>query len=220
MIQAGHVLVNGSVRHNVVSLVGSEDSVAVRPPKVLRGTIKLGAALDELALPVVGCVAVDLGASAGGFTTALLAAGAARVYAVDAGHGQLRGSLRQDPRVVNLEATNLAELTPELIPERADVIVVDLSLLALSDALPQIPRFLVHAGTRLLALVKPMYELHRGSLPETEVEHLRALDKAAVGAQAGGWSVDRWIWSPVPGSRGAREFFLLCRPSLDQRDSD
>src|SRR5579885_3286776 len=117
----------------------------------LRGTIKLRAALAAFAVEVAGRVALDVGASTGGFTVALLEAGAARVYAVDAGFGQLLGRLRQDARVVNLERTNLAALE---LPEPIDLVTVDLSYLSIALAAPQLPR-----APELIALVKPMFEL-------------------------------------------------------------
>jgi 23S rRNA (cytidine1920-2'-O)/16S rRNA (cytidine1409-2'-O)-methyltransferase len=109
-IAAGEVLVNGFPRANPASLVGAGDSVVLGRPRPLRGTAKLSHALRVFSLSPQGRVALDLGAAAGGFTQALLDAGAARVYAVDVGHGQLLGSLRQDARVVNLERTNVADL--------------------------------------------------------------------------------------------------------------
>ena len=109
-------------------------------------------------------MALDLGAAAGGFTQALLEAGAARVYAVDAGSGQLRGWLRVDPRVINLERTNLADVGPDLVPETVDLVTIDLSYLALADALPQIDTSVLASSATVVALVKPTYELHAGAL--------------------------------------------------------
>src|SRR5207248_8695281 len=112
-------------------------AVLVSGPPLLRGETKLRAALAAFDVSVAGRVALDVGAAAGGFTRALLAAGARRVYAVDAGYGQLLGSLRQDPRVVNLEATNLGELSVDLIPDQVELVTLDLSYLALAAAVPQ-----------------------------------------------------------------------------------
>ena len=102
---------------------------------------------------------LDLGAAAGGFTRVLLESGAARVYAVDAGFGQLLGSLRQDPRVVNLEATNVAALDTHLIPEPIEVVTIDVSYLALAAAVAQLDRITIVPGADLIGLVKPMFEL-------------------------------------------------------------
>jgi 23S rRNA (cytidine1920-2'-O)/16S rRNA (cytidine1409-2'-O)-methyltransferase len=105
---------------------------------------------------------VDVGAAAGGFTRVLLRAGSTRVYAVDAGHGQLVGSLRADARVVNLEGVNLGELA---VDEQVDFVTLDLSYLALADAIPQLERLRFADDARLVALVKPMFELHAASPP-------------------------------------------------------
>jgi 23S rRNA (cytidine1920-2'-O)/16S rRNA (cytidine1409-2'-O)-methyltransferase len=117
-ILARTVLVNGLVVDNPESLVRSDASVVTAWPKPLRGEVKLRAALAAFGISVVGRIALDVGAAASGFTRVLLEAGARRVYAVDVGFGQLLGSLRQDPRVVNLERTNLADISPELDQNR------------------------------------------------------------------------------------------------------
>jgi 23S rRNA (cytidine1920-2'-O)/16S rRNA (cytidine1409-2'-O)-methyltransferase len=161
LIVAGEVLVDGRFVTNPSSLVPIGASLRVRPRRELRGALKLNTALTAFRLAVDG-VAVDIGASAGGFTQALLAAGATRVYAVDAGHGQLRGRFRTDPRVVNLEGVNLGELA---IDEVVDVVTIDVSYLALADAVPQLERLSLAPRAQLIALVKPMFELRAGSPP-------------------------------------------------------
>src|SRR5437867_332996 len=120
----------------------------------LRGSVKLRAALDRFVMSVEGRVCLDVGASTGGFTTVLLERGAVKVYAVDAGHGQLLGSLRADVRVVNLEATNIAELTEALVPDAIDVVTVDLSYLSLHSAAVQLNRVTFAPGAELIGLVK------------------------------------------------------------------
>jgi 23S rRNA (cytidine1920-2'-O)/16S rRNA (cytidine1409-2'-O)-methyltransferase len=137
-ILARAVLVNGLVVDNPKSLVRSDASVVTASPKPLRGEAKLRAALAAFGTSVVGRIALDVGAAAGGFTRVLLEAGARRVYAVDVGFGQLLGSLRQDPRVVNLERTNLADVSPQLIPEPVTVVTLDLSYLSLGEAVRQL----------------------------------------------------------------------------------
>jgi 23S rRNA (cytidine1920-2'-O)/16S rRNA (cytidine1409-2'-O)-methyltransferase len=209
----GRVTLDGAAMTNPATLVASaarpvlDDSAAT-----LRGTLKLAPALAHFDLRLPGAVVLDAGAAAGGFTTALLDAGAARVYAVDVGFGQLVGRLRQDPRVVVLERTNVADLDEALVPDAVDVVTLDLSYLAIADALPQLERLRVAPGARLLALVKPMFELHLGHAPgEGEPELLRqALALAREGAARAGWTVHGAIDSPLPGSRGARELFLFA----------
>ena len=121
LIKEGAVLVNGLPAESSRTRVRADAAIQIRHPRLLRGTIKLAHALAAFGIDAAGAAALDLGAAAGGFTQALLDAGAARVYAVDAGAGQLRGWLRADPRVINLERTNLARLGPHLISEPADL---------------------------------------------------------------------------------------------------
>jgi 23S rRNA (cytidine1920-2'-O)/16S rRNA (cytidine1409-2'-O)-methyltransferase len=153
-------------------------------------------------------VALDLGAAAGGFTQALLEAGAARVYAVDAGSGQLRGWLRTDPRVVNLERTNLADVGPRLVPEPVDLVTLDLSYLALADALPQLDRAVLAPGAALLALVKPTYELHAATLADDPARVAEAVDAVRKRMSREGWAVQATVPSSIKGSRGAVEVFV------------
>jgi 23S rRNA (cytidine1920-2'-O)/16S rRNA (cytidine1409-2'-O)-methyltransferase len=170
--------------------------------------VKLEHALDTFALDVQGCVAVDVGASAGGFTTVLLERGAARVYAADAGIGQLRGSLRRDPRVVNLEGRNLGVLDRVLVPEPVDVVTMDLSYLALHDAVPQLERLELTAGAVLVVLVKPTFELGRGVLAASDADVAQAVERAVDGVRASGWAVLETCPALRTGQRGAREVFV------------
>jgi 23S rRNA (cytidine1920-2'-O)/16S rRNA (cytidine1409-2'-O)-methyltransferase len=207
-IQSGHVLVNGIPITNRASMVKPGSSVAVRPARPLRGALKLQAGLDAFQVRLEGRSALDLGASSGGFTSALLARGASRVYAVDAGHGQLLGSLRQDPRVVNLEATNLADLDARLVPEPVDIVTVDLSFVSLARALPQIDGAILAAGAELVALVKPMFELGLPQPPESPEQLDEAVRRAVAGIESAGWRVLASMRSALLGARGAVEFFV------------
>jgi 23S rRNA (cytidine1920-2'-O)/16S rRNA (cytidine1409-2'-O)-methyltransferase len=211
LVASGRVLVDGRPILNARSWVRANARITVLPAECLRGTAKLEAALRAFAIDVRGRVALDLGASAGGFTAALLDAGAARVYAVDAGFGQLRGWLRQDSRVVNLERVNLGELGPSLVPEPVSLVTADLSYLPLADALPQITGTIVADGAELVALVKPMFELKLARPPSDEATLARAVEHAAAGAAAAGWRMLATTSSPEPGRRGAIEFFLYAR---------
>ena len=130
------MLVDGYPIHNPRSLVREGARIVLRVEAPLRGEVKLRAALGAFGVDVESRIALDLGAAAGGFTRVLLDSGASRVYAVDAGYGQLLGSLRQDPRVVVLERLNLGDLDPSHIPEAVDLITIDLSYLSLSQAFP------------------------------------------------------------------------------------
>src|SRR5436305_6437993 len=134
VIAGGLVLVDGRPVANPASRVRPGCSLVVREDAGLRGEAKLRPALEQIGVSVEERVALDAGAAACGFTRVLLERGAARIYAVNAGHGQLLGSLRQDPRVVNLEGTNLGALDRSLVPEPVAVVTLDLSYLALADA--------------------------------------------------------------------------------------
>jgi 23S rRNA (cytidine1920-2'-O)/16S rRNA (cytidine1409-2'-O)-methyltransferase len=208
-VVAGHVLVDGRVVTNPRSLVRSDAAVVLRPDRPLRGEDKLDAALDGFAIDVTDRECVDLGASAGGFTRVLLQRGARRVYAVDAGHGQLRGELRNHPRVVNLERTNLADAA-ERIPrsEPIGVVTMDLSYLSVAAATPQIEGLVFAPDADLIALVKPMFELGLDTPPDDDASLRRALDMAFAGVERASWRVAGTMASPVTGSKGAREWLL------------
>jgi 23S rRNA (cytidine1920-2'-O)/16S rRNA (cytidine1409-2'-O)-methyltransferase len=210
-IVGGRVLVDGEAKTNPATLVRATARLVLDQDTTLRGTTKLQPALDRFPVSVDGAVALDAGAAAGGFTDALLAAGAARVYAVDVGHGQLLGRLRQDPRVVVLERTNLADLDAGVVPDPLDVVTLDLSYLALAAALPQLDRIRLAPGARLVALVKPMFELRLATAPTDDASLREALARARDGAEAAGWAVEDWMHSPQRGSRGAAELFLFAR---------
>jgi len=194
---------------------GAGDPLALPPRGPLRGEAKLRAALDAFAVEVAGRVALDVGAAAGGFTRALLSAGAARVYAVDAGHGQLLGSLRQDSRVVNLEATNVSTLDERVIPDPVDVVTVDVSYLALGVAVCQLEHVRLTAGADLIGLVKPMFELRLPTAPTDRASADRAAAVAAQRIASCGWDVVAIVPSPVTGARGAVEMLLHGRRVLN-----
>jgi 23S rRNA (cytidine1920-2'-O)/16S rRNA (cytidine1409-2'-O)-methyltransferase len=210
-IVAGDVLVDGVVRTNPRSLVRAGASIALRRDEPLRGEVKLAAALSAFSVDVRGRIALDVGAAAGGFTRGLLDAGARRVYAVDAGHGQLLGSLRQDARVVNLEATNLGDLDRAKVPDDIDVVTIDVSYLSLRAAAPQLERVSIVPRADLIALVKPQFELGLARLPRCERELGEATRRARLAFAHAGWSVIEVIESPVRGARGAVEFLLHAR---------
>jgi 23S rRNA (cytidine1920-2'-O)/16S rRNA (cytidine1409-2'-O)-methyltransferase len=210
-IEAGEVLVDGKPVLSPRARVPATATVAVRVDPALRGSAKLEAALDGFGVGVAGRVALDCGAAAGGFTRVLLDRGAARVYAVDAGFGQLRGELRQDPRVVNLERTNLGDLTPDLVPDTVGVVTLDLSYLSLTAAVVQLDRLRLVDAADLVALVKPMFELALAE-PPTAAEHLAAaVTTARAGIDAAGWHVLAEMESPMRGARGAVEFLVHAR---------
>jgi 23S rRNA (cytidine1920-2'-O)/16S rRNA (cytidine1409-2'-O)-methyltransferase len=202
------VSVDGVIVTNPGSMVRPDARIVVRPRKVPRGVHKLGHALDAFGIDVHGMVGLDLGACTGGFTRALLDRGADRVFAVDIGFGQLLGSLQQDPRVVNLERTNVADVTPELLGVRPDIVVADVTKVPLRElgrqvAANEVPR----PGTVLVGLVKPIFELGVGALPD-DAEVDRALALAIEGLADEGWAPRGSMRSEVVGQGGAVEHFV------------
>jgi 23S rRNA (cytidine1920-2'-O)/16S rRNA (cytidine1409-2'-O)-methyltransferase len=207
------VLVDGRLVRNPRSLVPEGTRIELRDETPLRGEAKLRAALAEFDLDPSGRIALDVGAAAGGFTRVLLEAGAARIYAVDAGYGQLLGSLRQDPRVVALERVNLGDLDTTLVPETVDVVTIDLSYLSIADAVPQLEAIRIGTHADLIALVKPMFELGLPSPPTSEPELEEAVARAVAALERSGWSVRGSMRSPVAGARGAVEHLVHARRS-------
>ncbi|GAC1305031.1 MAG: TlyA family rRNA (cytidine-2'-O)-methyltransferase [Acidimicrobiales bacterium] len=206
-ISAGELLVEGRILTNPAARVPLDAPLRHEPSTDLAGHRKLSWAIDCFGVDATDRVALDIGACTGGFTTAWLEAGARRVYAVDAGHGQLLGSLRLCPEVVNLERTNVGSLTPALVPEAVHLVSVDVSYLALAAAVSQIGG-LDTDGAVLVGLVKPMFELRLATIPSDPATLGLACERAAAGVGAAGWDVLQVAESPVRGARGAVEYFL------------
>ncbi len=185
-------------------------------PWVSRGGVKLAHALDHFAIDPAGCVALDVGASTGGFTDVLLTRGARRVYAVDVGHGQLAWKLRQDPRVVVCERVNARVVGREHISEPVDIVTCDASFIGLAAILPA-PLALTGERAALIALVKPQFEAGRTHVGKRGVVRDPAVHRE-VCARAEAWVADQPGWrvvgiveSPILGPEGNREFLLYAR---------
>jgi 23S rRNA (cytidine1920-2'-O)/16S rRNA (cytidine1409-2'-O)-methyltransferase len=184
-------------------------------PWVSRGGIKLAHALDRFGWNVAGAVALDVGASTGGFTDVLLQRGAAKVFAVDVGTNQLAWSLRQDPRVVVHERTNARYLTGAIVTEPVDLIVCDASFIGLAKVLDAALGF-ARPGGRLVALVKPQFEAERHEIGKSGVVrdpavHARVCDAAAQWVRSRGWTVAGIEPSPITGPEGNAEFLLAAQ---------
>jgi len=182
---------------------------------VSRGGDKLDATLAALALDVRDVVALDVGASTGGFTDCLLQRGARRVYAVDVGYGQLAWKLRNDPRVVSRERTNVRTLDRADFAERFDLVVIDASFISLRLVLPSVLR-VVDAGCRIVALVKPQFEVGKGRVGKGGVVREAALHAEVLAEMQRsvvelGLRIDAVMTSPLLGPAGNREFFLVVR---------
>jgi 23S rRNA (cytidine1920-2'-O)/16S rRNA (cytidine1409-2'-O)-methyltransferase len=183
-------------------------------PYVSRGGVKLAAALAHFQFDPRGRTCLDVGASTGGFTDALLKHEARRVYAVDVGHDQLHPSLRTSGRVVSLEGTDIRTLDRALLPEPPDFIVIDVSFISLQAVLaPSLA--LVRQPAHLVALIKPQFEAGRGHRKKGIVRdpqvHAAVCDQVAVSVERLGWNVIGIIASPVLGGEGNREFLLGAR---------
>jgi len=185
-------------------------------PWVSRGGLKLVHGLDRFGVDPAGRVCLDVGASTGGFTDVLLDRGAARVYAVDVGQGQLAWKLRQDKRVVVLEKTNARHLTREQVPDPVDLIVCDASFIGLEVILPA-PLALAAPGARLIALIKPQFEVGRGHVGKGGVVRDPALHDqvcrrvSAWLAALSGWTVLGLAESPILGPEGNKEFLIAAQ---------
>ncbi|HKV00093.1 MAG TPA: TlyA family RNA methyltransferase [Vineibacter sp.] len=182
-------------------------------PYVSRGGLKLARGLATFAIPAAGRIALDVGASTGGFTDVLLQAGAAKVYAVDVGHGQLAWKLRQDPRVVVLERTNIRDVTSTQIPDPIDLVVSDVSFIGLRTALPA-ALALAAPGAHLVALIKPQFEVGKGRVGKGGIVRDPALHEEVCStirdwlAAQPGWRVLGITDSPIEGADGNREFLI------------
>jgi 23S rRNA (cytidine1920-2'-O)/16S rRNA (cytidine1409-2'-O)-methyltransferase len=181
-------------------------------PWVSRGGIKLAHGLDHFGWDVTRLVALDVGASTGGFTDVLLQRGAAKVFAIDVGTNQLAWPLRQDPRVIVHEQTNARYLTEKIVTEPADLIVCDASFISLAKVLDMALDF-ARPGGRLLALIKPQFEAERGEIGKGGVVrdpavHARVCDEVAAWLRARGWRVEGVTQSPITGPEGNVEFLI------------
>ena len=183
---------------------------------VSRGGLKLEAALNALPYSVCGKVCLDVGASTGGFTDCLLQRGARRVYAVDVGYGQLAWKLRRDPRVVAIERTNIREMASERIADPVDLVVVDVSFISLKIVVPAVLR-LLGSQPVLVALIKPQFEVGRGSVGKGGVVkdprlHAAVLEGLIKAFCALGLAPAALLPSPILGPKGNREFLIVLRP--------
>jgi 23S rRNA (cytidine1920-2'-O)/16S rRNA (cytidine1409-2'-O)-methyltransferase len=219
LILAGHVSVNGVVENKAGTAIDPAATIHLRQPDhpwVGRGGLKLDDALTAFGVDVTGAIALDVGASTGGFTDVLLARGARRVVALDVGEAQLDWKLRSDPRVVCLERVNARYLTPDMLPPDLrlfDLVTVDVSFISLRHILPVIPP-LLRPGGRVIALVKPQFEAGRdevgaGGIVRDESVHARVIEAVAAAAHQVGLTRVAVRPSPITGAAGNREFLML-----------
>jgi 23S rRNA (cytidine1920-2'-O)/16S rRNA (cytidine1409-2'-O)-methyltransferase len=218
LIEKGDVTCNGAVLKKAGELIDQSSEIIINAPLFVgRGAFKLEKALTEFKLQVKDGVFLDVGASTGGFTEVLLLAGARKVYAIDVGHDQLAQKLRDDKRVINLEGTNIKDLSS--LPELADGAVMDLSFISITKVLETVRSLLKPQGF-LMALVKPQFEAGLERLPKDGVikdDQVRDLILKEVEdfAIQHGWHHHRSFLSPIEGKNGNKEFLSYFTKAKD-----
>lgn len=212
-IAAGHVTINGQPLRKASEPVADNAKIEAVPlyPWVSRGGVKLAAALDDFGFDPSGAICLDLGASTGGFTEVLLSRGAARVIAVDVGHGQLHEKLRADPRIVSREGLDARRLAPADFPQPPNFITCDLSFISLKLVLPAIFGLAAHPA-HLVCLVKPQFEVGPAFVIKGLVKDITAQQRACQDVENlihdAGWHIAGVIASPIAGGDGNREFLI------------
>jgi 23S rRNA (cytidine1920-2'-O)/16S rRNA (cytidine1409-2'-O)-methyltransferase len=221
---AGDVLVNGSPVTRAGATVRTSDELSLKaaPRFVSRGGEKLDRALSAFGIEVRGLTAADFGASTGGFTDCLLQRGAARVYAIDVGYGQLASRLRADSRVVVIERTNARHLMS--LPDPVDLVTIDVSFIGLSLVLPA-ARNLLSEGGRIVALIKPQFEagrayVGRGGVVRDPRVHRRVLENLFTAVAELGLGVTGLAASPLRGPAGNIEFLAALAPNVSSIPMD
>lgn len=214
MILAGNVLVEGRVADKAGSLVRDDLHVEIvnNIRYVSRGGIKLEKAIESFNVTIAGKTAMDIGSSTGGFTDCLLQKGAKKVYAVDVGYGQLHWKLRNDPRVVILERTNIRYLKESAVKDRIDIVTVDVSFISLLKVIPRALEFL-GPGKEIIALIKPQFEAGRskvgkGGVVRNEATRHEVVRRLKEWAISSGLDVKGVIESPITGPKGNIEYFI------------
>jgi 23S rRNA (cytidine1920-2'-O)/16S rRNA (cytidine1409-2'-O)-methyltransferase len=218
IIMAGQVYVDGQKADKPGQQVDEHSRIEIRGeqlPFVSRGGLKLEKAMETFGLSLAGMICADIGASTGGFTDCMLQKGAEKVYAIDVGYGQLAWKLRTDPRVVNLERTNIRYVTGEQIPEELDFLSIDVSFISLELVLPVAFR-LLKPGSKMVCLVKPQFEAGREKVGKKGVVrdpavHEDVIRKVLDTALSLGFSPQGLTFSPVKGPEGNIEYLLLLQ---------
>ena len=225
MIMAGKILVNGQKVDKAGTLIAPDADIRIlgeEMPFVSRGGLKLQKALDVFKIDLRGKIAVDVGASTGGFTDCMLQHGAAKVYAIDVGYGQLAWKLRQDERVINLERTNIRNVTRENFLDELDFISIDVAFISLEKVLPVVYDLLKNSG-EVVALIKPQFEAGRehvgkkGVVKDKKI-HAAVIEKVLNFAASIGFGIRGLDFSPVKGPEGNIEY--LAHLSKDDATAD
>jgi 23S rRNA (cytidine1920-2'-O)/16S rRNA (cytidine1409-2'-O)-methyltransferase len=212
-IMQGKVTVNGKTIAKPGVLIADDAAIELSvalPKYVSRAGFKLEAALNHFHIPVEGFVALDAGISTGGFTDCLLQQGVRMVYGIDVGYGQVHEKIKNDPRVVVFERTNLRTMQPSDLPERVDMVTLDLSFISVLKVMDAVVQFLKEKG-HLIVLIKPQFEARkedvgRGGIIKDSLVHKRVVQEVIAGIAAYGFTVQGVIDSPLHGTMGNKEF--------------
>lgn len=218
LIIEGKVLVNGKKIEKPGTQVDENVKIELcgeTLPYVSRGGLKLEASLKAFSIDVKDKVAMDVGASTGGFSDCLLQHGAKRVYAIDVGYGQLAWKLRTDPRVIPIERTNIRYMSEEKIPEKVDIATVDVSFISLKLVIPKVIEFLRPQG-EIVALIKPQFEAGKGEVPKGGVirdpqKRLKIVEEIQEFFKSVNLEVAGLIESPIPGQKGNIEYLIYAK---------
>jgi 23S rRNA (cytidine1920-2'-O)/16S rRNA (cytidine1409-2'-O)-methyltransferase len=215
-IMEGRIYIGGRIYDKAGSMVPEDSEIELRGddcPYVGRGGYKLEKALDTFVIDLRGCIAMDIGASTGGFTDCMLKRGAVKVYSVDVGYGQLDYRLRQDERVVNMEKVNFRYFTPDMIEDKLDFASVDVSFISLSMILPAAAPLLKEKAC-MVCLIKPQFEagrkqVGRGGIVKDPAVHREVIKKAAGYARDNGFVFYGLTYSPITGAKGNIEYLMM-----------
>ena len=222
MIRSGNVTVNGKTAKKPSDEVMTDDLIETAETDIYvgRGALKLEKAYEEFGLDLRGKVCLDIGASTGGFTDFMLQQGARKVFAVDVGHGQLAQSLIADPRVVNMEGTDIREVTADDLGGQADFISVDVSFISLTKILPKVYELLKEEAVAAV-LIKPQFEAGRSDIGKRGIVkdrkvHIRVLSEIDSFASSIGFITEKYTFSPVRGGSGNIEYLVKLRKSVGE----
>lgn len=215
LIMEGRVFVDGKVIVKAGTLIRDDALIKIKDfdiPYVSRGGLKLEAAFKHFNIDVKGKIAMDVGASTGGFTDCLLQHGVARVYCIDVGYGQLAWKLRSDERVYILERTNIRYLPKEKIPELVDIATIDVSFISLRKVIPRVLDFLKDDG-EIIALIKPQFEVGKGEVDKggiikKEEKRLKAVEEVKKFIDSLGLKIKGLMQSPITGGKGNIEYLI------------
>ncbi len=218
LIMEGKAFVDGITVTKAGAMVNVDAHIELKGediPYVSRGGLKLEAAIRHFNISMKEKIAMDVGSSTGGFTDCMLQNGAKRVYCIDVGYGQLAWKLRQDPRIVLIERTNIRYLERERIPDEIDIATIDVSFISLAKVIPNVLEFLKEDG-EIIALIKPQFEVGKGEVGKggvvrDEAKRLKAVDRVKENLESLGLQTIGVMQSPIPGQKGNIEYLIYMK---------